>query len=751
MAENSDKNVSSQNLNEKQEKQDLYKCPHCGRLFKKEAYDKHVPICARSGHNNIIMENNNEKEKEENPVPNTTTSDISNNKSPIPHIENYIHPITIDTLQTIEELIEFTLSNYTKKLETTKDSNLMLKRKMIEIKNKEILSLFKEKESLSEINDNEQYESIFDCVNFYHFTNNEDKIEKKEIDKNILDKLFNKNLSSKGTLLLLCDYQYLIQLCQSFKSLLGEKYSTKLFIKLYIIYKLPFMVIISFQKLYPAKEPYDISNEKMLSYELNKTENEYSFSKPLSYTFSQLSKSVTYMYQIYQYQAYFYNLHPGTITPVKIKDKLYSDDIAFTISVIDSKDKDLIALNKCAAVIIGKSFANDFVSLTAEGNMSLCQQCKVSRLLLVRAAPFNFDPVHVIKDKISGYVILFKFNSCVDKSLPIMLMNEEQKDITNVFADDKILIRDVKENDINLRQLIFISNPYQVQCEIKTTLTSKTKLKNNKDNPDTNLIPIKTLDKFSQKNLVQCFDDSFISMFYIQALLCGVLFMDLKNLPKEKIKILVLGAGIGTINYYFDKILKSNVCIDAVELDKNVAEKGKEYFGLNNYTKEKNPNIKWYFNDARNFVLDKSVKDYYDLIVMDINNTNSKEGISPPPVFFEENIINKIHSMLKSNGIYIIDLLARSYQNYKNAYTVLEKQFPHILYIDNNEDLNKIHLCFKTKRSQIENLQTYADGLKLLKNPEIGDIGIIEASANQFIGRFVDGEKQKEVLDAYIS
>jgi len=83
-----------------------------------------------------------------------------------------------------------------------------------------------------------------------------------------------------------------------------------------------------------------------------------------------------------------------------------------------------------------------------------------------------------------------------------MLMNEEQKDITNVFADDKILIRDVKENDINLRQLIFISNPYQVQCEIKTILTSKTKLKNNKDAQDKNLIPIKTLDKFSQKNLV---------------------------------------------------------------------------------------------------------------------------------------------------------------------------------------------------------------------------------------------------------
>ena len=147
----------------------------------------------------------------------------------------------------------------------------------------------------------------------------------------------------------------------------------------------------------------------------------------------------------------------------------------------------------------------------------------------------------------------------------------------------------------------------------------------------------------------------------------------------------------------------------------------------------------------------KQQKDFYDLIIMDINNTNSKEGISPPPIFFEENIINKIYSLLKPQGIYIIDLLARSYQSYKSAFTVLEKKFPHILYIDNNEDLNKIHLCFKTKREKMDNLQNYANGLKTLKNPDFGDISLIEAAANQFIARFVDAEKQKEVLEAYTS
>ena len=669
-------------------------------------------------------------------------------KSPIPHIENYIHPINAENLESIQEFLGLVLKNYEKKLEQSKEHNLIIKNKNVEIKNKEISSLFNAKESISDIAENEKYESIFDCINFYHYiTDNSEKIEKKEIDINILDKLYNKHLSEKGVLLLLCDYQFLCQLCEKFKKLLGDKYSIKIFIKVYLINKLPFMGVFSIQKLYKAKEPYDIENEKMLSYELNKIEDKYTFSKPISYTFGQLAKSITYINEIYQYQAYLYKLHPGSIIPIKIKETLYSDDIAFTISVCDSNDENLIKLNKCAAIIISKNFANEFITLTAEGNMSLCKQCNVSRLLLIRPAPFNFDPINIIKEKISAYILIFKFGSCVDESIPIMLMNEDPKDMLTVFQNETFFIRDVQESDKNLRQLIFVSNPYQIQCEIKTVLTSKTRLKNEPNN----FIPIKTLEKYSQKNLVQCFDDSFISMFYIQALLCGIFFIDLNNFPKEKIKILVLGAGIGTINYYFNKILNSNVCIDAVELDKKVAEIGMEYFGINNYTKEKNPNIKWYFKDAKKFIEEKNVKEYYDLIVMDINNTNSKEGISPPPVFFEDNIVSKIHDMLKEGGIYIIDLLARSYQGYKNAFNKIESKFPHILYIDNNEDLNKIHLCFKKKRKKIENLELYANGLKKLKDPEFGNIKDIEASANQFISKFVDAINQKEILDAYAS
>ena len=682
------------------------------------------------------------EEKEQIP---SEQSQIPTAKTPMPNIQDYIDPIDIKHLESIEQFVEIVLKNYDKKLEQSKDNNLIIKHKEISIKLPELSGLFKEKESVKDISENEKYDTIFDCVNFYHFLNDRlDKVTKGKIDINILDTLFNKNLNEKGILLLLCDFQYSCQLFENFKQLLGEKYMTKIFIKYYIVSKLPFMGIFSIQKLYQAKEPINVENEKMLSYELNKIDDKYTFSKPISYTLGQFSKSITYIHQMYQYQAYLYKLHPGTMTPIKIKETLWSDNIEFTINVCDSNDEELIKLNKCAAIIIGKNFANEFVYLTIEGNMSLCKECKVSRLLLIRAAPFNYDPPDIIKAKMSNYVILFKFASCVDNSIPIMLMSDEQKDTINVFMDDKLQVRDVQEKDLSLRQLLFRSSPYQIQCEIKTLLTSKSKIKNDK-----NYLPIKTLEKYTKKNLVQCLDDSFISMFYIQALLSALFFIDLEKFPQEKVKILVLGAGIGTINYYFDKILKENVLIDAVELDKNVAEIGMEYFGLNNYKKEKNPNIKWYFKDAKDFIKEKKHSEYYDLIIMDINNTNSKEGISPPPIFFEQNIIDKIHNMLKPDGIYVIDLLARSYQSFKTALNVIDSKFPLVLYIDNNEDLNKIHLCFKRKREKVENLKYYNQGLTKLSDNEIGNIKDIEKSARQFIIRFIESSKQREILDAY--
>ena len=173
---------------------------------------------------------------EDNNDTNPLQEEISIKKSPVQNIENYNVEIDIKFLQSIQQNIELALEYYVNKLKQSKENNLILKHKEISIKHPEYSKLFIEKELLSEIDENKKYDVIFDCLNFYHFGNdNSPEISEGKIDINLLGNLYNKYLIEKGIILLLCDFQYLCQLFESFKKLLGEKYMTKIFIKLYII------------------------------------------------------------------------------------------------------------------------------------------------------------------------------------------------------------------------------------------------------------------------------------------------------------------------------------------------------------------------------------------------------------------------------------------------------------------------------------------------------------------------------------
>jgi hypothetical protein len=107
------------------------------------------------------------------------------------------------------------------------------------------------------------------------------------------------------------------------------------------------------------KEPLQLQilKEKLLLYELY---DDFSMAKPECYTFETLSKVLTYMYEMYQYHAYLQELHPGMAIPIKIKETFYSDNIDFTVTIVDSADKELQQLNKCVAIIVNKTYNHTF-------------------------------------------------------------------------------------------------------------------------------------------------------------------------------------------------------------------------------------------------------------------------------------------------------------------------------------------------------------------------------------------------------
>jgi hypothetical protein len=259
--------------------------------------------------------------------------------------------------------------------------------------------------------------------------------------------------------------------------------------------------------------------------------------------------------------------------------------------------------------------------------------------MLIKPNNFNNDSVQNIKDKISHYILLFKYKSCKDEAIPIMLFSDSKNENYEVYRDNNIIIKDMVESEHKetYRQLIFTDAPNEVQSEIKLILTSKSKAKADKDT----YTVLPTVKRFSEKSFVSCLDKNFICSFYIKCVLCGIFFMRSDDFPKENFNVMVLGAGIGSVNHFMEKVFREKVNIRSVELEKKMPEIGEKYFGFKNFGKE---NVNWSFGDAKATVINEREinKNKFSMIVSDINNTNGLDGISPPPVFFEDEFLNAI-------------------------------------------------------------------------------------------------------------
>ena len=271
---------------------------------------------------------------------------------------------------------------------------------------------------------------------------------------------------------------------------------------------------------------------------------------------------------------------------MKIQENFWTNNIEFTLTIADSNEKNLLETKKCVAIIVSKNYVSDFIYLTTQNYMALCRQVKAARIILIRPAPFNFDDTNTIKNKMKAYILLFKFKDCIDESIPVMLMSDENQKKEFVFYGNNFVIRDIVDNERKdtFRQLLFKARPNEVQTEIKLILSSLNKIK--KEENEFNYIPLQSVERLSKKGFVQCFDDSSIPVFYVKVVLCS-LYFSMNNFPKENLKILILGSSCGMLSYFFDKILKSHIEIDNVESDKEIVDVGNKYFGLNNYKKKK--------------------------------------------------------------------------------------------------------------------------------------------------------------------
>ncbi|MBE9576702.1 spermidine synthase [Flavobacterium proteolyticum] len=187
------------------------------------------------------------------------------------------------------------------------------------------------------------------------------------------------------------------------------------------------------------------------------------------------------------------------------------------------------------------------------------------------------------------------------------------------------------------------------------------------------LLPIKIHQKKSvySKNLEVTWNNGYLVLDsentnYSFGSLQRVLKKGLKYIGYERIQnfnsILVLGVAGGSVIETLKKEIKFKGRITGVEIDADVIELAKKYFGLGNYN-----NVSIVNDDAFEFVL--KTKEKYDLIIIDIF-----QDTTMPNFLFEDFFINRINFLLNVNGFILFNTMVLGYQDrrrnvdYKNKF-----------------------------------------------------------------------------------
>jgi len=92
--------------------------------------------------------------------------------------------------------------------------------------------------------------------------------------------------------------------------------------------------------------------------------------------------------------------------------------------------------------------------------------------------------------------------------------------------------------------------------------------------------------------------------------------------------------------------------------------------------------------------------------------------------------------MLKETGVYVLNIMARNPKFYLESLNKLENIFETIFMVHSNEDLNRIHFCFKNKLESSYFSQNYEANLNsFTKN---ANVNFIDAYYKNVISRVTD-------------
>ena len=696
-------------------------------------------------------------------VPKENPNETKNESVPKEKEEFKKRFVSINDLAQKEQKITEIFRKFLKKLIEIKPS-LFLRPHNYQFKSTEYKPLF-QYESTFPLKVKQEFSFVYDCLNFicYQPKDEEDSKNSEKYTEKI------KNIFSyvkeKGTLLLLIDEFHIENFFPNLILALGDDYKTKLFINFYFIDTRSFLFLVSIQKMANSETPVSIKDIKILITDFF-TNSKMIGSSPLGqmteYLKEPLIKMKKYRLQNEINYSRIKTLHPGEFYEMRLKSSPLNSDISYIVTVHDSPIPENQKNKQCYAVSISYEITQDILFSKPLSLSRMCQQLKAARLIAIESAILNPCNIKDLAMELNSEVQLMKPEGFTDNIQ--MRLWEVQIPKQTILENEKYLIKDFEDKK-NIRQIYFMNNKNVLQGQIRTKLASKTNI----SNPPKGVVyfPIETQEKFKNKNVIQCIDDSIIGGFYEQSILCTVFYMDLTKLPRNTIKIMDIGAGIGTLSFFFFKLFKGSCEIDNIEKNKELFEIGKKYFGFQNYDNDNK--VHWFFEEAKNCIEkianfnEKNINNnkvkksnenkygnklnYYDLIFNEINEINPKEDTVPYKEFFDDSFLNNIKNLLKPLGIYTVNIMSKNYKSMHDCYLQLEKHFPAIYNIPSEGGLSIIYFCFKEKIEIAEYKQKFKTNKEIIEKNSIIDYSVVKMFFRNVLPKVQDMAEEKKIIE----
>ena len=609
------------------------------------------------------------------------------------------------------------------------------------------------------LREKKEYNFVYDCLNFMCYEHdNQSALNEAEYIKKILDDFL--LLNEKGTLMLLLDIYYTKNFFTNLIKALGSEYKTKLFINFYFMEKHDFLFVITIQKMSIVEKPINLSETKVLITDYFSNLNSHLLcSKPIGEINTYLEECFKKMQNYYVQCKINYSLlkvlHPGKFFQMRLKSSPLNPGIDFIVTICDNSTNIDSKNVKTIAVVLLYEMTQELIYNSNNSFDMMSRVLNIGRIIILECAILNPMGMKELAFELTDDIEMMKPKEYKDKVSIQGWEDNNQKYL--VFQGDNFFIRDCEEkNDCFFRELFYTTDEHiqnAIMAKIKIKFVSKSKIKNNEKEAIN--FPMETQDNFKNKGVIKCIDDNYVAGFYEKAIICMAFYLDLSQFPRNTIKLLDIGAGLGIMSFYFHRLFKGKCEVDNIEKNKWMHDIGIKYFGLKNYMENEN-RVNWYFEDAIHCI-DKMTNShekkyenkigFYDLIFNEINDINPKESTSPPLSYFTDEFLLNVKKLLKKNGIYIINIQSRNFKSTYDNFLQLKKQFPTCYMISSETLLCCIFICYRDEITEEKYGEMFNINKEIILKNDLIECAIVEPFYKEVISKIKDVNDEIKKLE----